>query len=76
MSPELGCPRNSVPELGRYTSEDLERLQQVLFYRELGFGLEAIRDLPADPGFDRREALRGSATSSRGRCSGSRPCAI
>jgi DNA-binding transcriptional MerR regulator len=42
-----------------YTSEDLERLQQVLFYKELGFGLEAIRDLMADPAFDRREALAG-----------------
>ena len=40
-----------------YTSADLERLQQVLFYRELGFPLEKIRDLMADPAFDRREAL-------------------
>jgi DNA-binding transcriptional MerR regulator len=42
-----------------YTSEDLERLQQVLFYKELGFSLEEIRDLMADPAFDRREALAG-----------------
>jgi DNA-binding transcriptional MerR regulator len=40
-----------------YTAGDLERLQHVLFYRELGFGLEEIRDLMADPAFDRREAL-------------------
>lgn len=40
-----------------YTGEDLERLQQVLFYREIGFSLEEIRDLMADPAFDRREAL-------------------
>ena len=40
-----------------YTSGDLDRLQQVLFYKELGFRLEEIRDLMADPGFDRREAL-------------------
>lgn len=40
-----------------YTSADLERLQQVLLYKELGFPLEEIRDLMADPTFDRREAL-------------------
>jgi MerR family transcriptional regulator, thiopeptide resistance regulator len=40
-----------------YTAEDLERLQHVLFYREIGFGLEKIRELVADPAFDRREAL-------------------
>jgi len=40
-----------------YTTEDLERLQQVLFYKELGFSLEEIRELMADPAFDRAEAL-------------------
>lgn len=40
-----------------YTPKDLERLQHVLFYRELGFALDEIRDLMADPAFDRREAL-------------------
>jgi len=41
-----------------YAAEDLERLQTVLLYKELGFGLGEIRDLLAEPGFDRREALR------------------
>jgi DNA-binding transcriptional MerR regulator len=40
-----------------YTLEDLERLQQVLLYKELGFSLDEIRDLMSDPSFDRREAL-------------------
>jgi DNA-binding transcriptional MerR regulator len=40
-----------------YTSADLEHLQQVLFFKELGFSLEEIRDLMADPAFDRKEAL-------------------
>ena len=40
-----------------YDSPDLERLQQVLFYKELGFALEEIRTLMDDPAFDRREAL-------------------
>jgi DNA-binding transcriptional MerR regulator len=41
-----------------YTQQDLERLQTVLLYKELGFGLGEIRDLLTEPGFDRREALR------------------
>lgn len=40
-----------------YSDADLERLQQVLFYKELGFELEEIREIMADPDFDRREAL-------------------
>lgn len=40
-----------------YTLADLERLQQVLFYRELGFELGEIADIMDDPAFDRREAL-------------------
>ena len=41
-----------------YTTGDLERLQHVLFYRELGFRLEKIRVLMAHPALDRRQALR------------------
>jgi DNA-binding transcriptional MerR regulator len=40
-----------------YTLEDLERLQQILFYKELGFGLDDIGRIMTDPGFDRGEAL-------------------
>jgi MerR family transcriptional regulator, thiopeptide resistance regulator len=40
-----------------YTPRDLERLQQVLFHRELGFSLEDIARMLADPAFDRRRAL-------------------
>jgi DNA-binding transcriptional MerR regulator len=40
-----------------YTDRDLERLQQVLFYRELGFKLEDIAKILADPAFDRKKAL-------------------
>jgi len=40
-----------------YTDHDLIRLQQVLFYKELGFGLDDIREITSDPAFDRREAL-------------------
>ena len=41
----------------QYTAEDVEKLQQVLFYRELGFPLEEIARILADPAFDRRRAL-------------------
>ena len=40
-----------------YTMGDLERLQQILFYKELGFSLDEIREMMSDPAFDRREAL-------------------
>lgn len=41
----------------QYGIEDLERLQQVLFFRELGFALEEIGKIMADPAFERRSAL-------------------
>jgi DNA-binding transcriptional MerR regulator len=42
----------------QYASADLERLQEVLFYRELGFGLEAIEGLVGTPARSRVETLR------------------
>ncbi len=42
----------------RYSAEDLERLQRVLFYRELGFPLEQIVTLLDDPTIDPQEHLR------------------
>jgi DNA-binding transcriptional MerR regulator len=41
----------------RYGQEDLERLQQILFFRELGFPLEEIRRIITDPKFDVAAAL-------------------
>jgi DNA-binding transcriptional MerR regulator len=40
-----------------YDEADLERLQEVLFFRELGFGLEEIRTSLADPSLDRGQVL-------------------
>ena len=40
-----------------YKEKDLERLQQVLFFKELGFDLKEIKRILADPEFDRRQAL-------------------
>ena len=41
-----------------YSEGDLERLYQILLYRELGFPLEAIGNVIDDPAMDRRSALR------------------
>jgi DNA-binding transcriptional MerR regulator len=40
-----------------YGMGDLEHLQQVLFFRELGFALDDIRRIMLEPDFDRRRAL-------------------
>jgi DNA-binding transcriptional MerR regulator len=40
-----------------YSNQDLEQLQQILFFRELGFPLKKIREIIHRPSFDRLEAL-------------------
>lgn len=54
LRPEL------VSESGyRYYGEAaLERLQQILFYREMDFSLKEIRAILSDPHYNRQEALR------------------
>ena len=42
----------------RYGECDLERLQQILFYRELGFALDDIATILDDPGIDATAHLR------------------
>ncbi|MFG2607547.1 MerR family transcriptional regulator [Streptomyces sp. NPDC048514] len=42
----------------RYSDTDLDRLQQILFYRELGFPLDEVAALLDDPGADPRAHLR------------------
>ena len=42
----------------RYDDADLERLQRILFYRELGFGLDEIRDVMRDGHADATSHLR------------------
>ncbi|MGC9542335.1 MerR family transcriptional regulator [Streptomyces sp. UG1] len=42
----------------RYNDADLDRLQQILFYRELGFPLEEVAALLDDPDADPRVHLR------------------
>lgn len=40
-----------------YTDHDLEKLQQVLFFKELGFSLKETNDIINSPEFDRKNAL-------------------
>lgn len=40
-----------------YSDENLETLQQILFFRELGFPLKKIKEIIGSPSFDRQEAL-------------------
>ncbi|WP_328597322.1 MerR family transcriptional regulator [Heliobacterium mobile] len=40
-----------------YTDQDLERLQQIMFLKELDFGLQEIKEIMDTPGFDRKQAL-------------------
>ena len=41
-----------------YGQQEVDRLQQILFYRELGVSLESIRDIVTAPSFDGAKALR------------------
>ncbi|ASB91213.1 MerR family transcriptional regulator [Bacillus sonorensis] len=41
-----------------YSDDDLEKLQQILFFRELDFPLKKIRNILESPSFDRNEALQ------------------
>lgn len=40
-----------------YGAKEVDLLQQILFFRELGFALKDIRAIMADPAFDRERAL-------------------
>jgi DNA-binding transcriptional MerR regulator len=53
-----------------YRRSEVERLQEVLLFRELGFGLEAIKEIVNRPGYDRTAALLRQREPSRPRRSG------
>ncbi len=50
---------DSVTEKGYrlYSLENLERLQQILFFKELDFNLNEIKEILDNPNFDKKEAL-------------------
>ena len=57
---EIGLLKPSIVTEARYrlyTDEDLIRLQEVLFFREVGFALKEIKELLQSPNYNRAEAL-------------------
>ncbi|WP_456271309.1 MerR family transcriptional regulator [Bacillus sp. AK031] len=51
-------PENITPAGYRqYTDKNLERLQQIVFFKEVGFGLKEIQNILDSPMFDRKKAL-------------------
>ncbi|MEC2073305.1 MerR family transcriptional regulator [Alkalihalophilus marmarensis] len=57
---EIGLLKpDTISEAGyRYYSEsNLDTLQQILFYKELGFSLKQIKEVLEDPGFNQEKAL-------------------
>jgi len=50
-----------------YGEESLLRLQQILFYRELGLDLSSIKEIITRPGFDVQSALESHRKSLQGR---------
>ena len=58
---EIGLLKPSMVEQNgyrQYSQPDIDRLQQILFYRALDFKLEQIKVLLEDPQFEVKEALR------------------
>ena len=54
----LLCPRrNRENDYREYSESDLDRLQQILFFKECGFSLQRIRALLNSPSFDREKAF-------------------
>ena len=50
-----------------YGPKQLDRLQDILFYRELGLDLASIRAILDDPAFDRQTALQSHLTELKAR---------
>lgn len=58
---EIGLLKpNEITEAGYrlYYSDSLEKLQQILFFRELDFSLNEIKEIMNNPTYDKKEALK------------------
>lgn len=53
----LLVPAKTASGYRKYSDENLEVLQQILFFRELGFSLQKIKEIMHRPSFDQQEAL-------------------
>ena len=54
-----------------YDETSLERMQEILFYRELDFPLKSIAEILASPNYDKQKAIAGHCTDSVWNSSGS-----
>ncbi len=56
---EIGLLKPQIAANGyrQYSDEDFAKLQQILFFKELGFPLEEIKQIIMHPSFDRTQAL-------------------
>ena len=59
----LSPGRISSNDYRAYTQREVDRLQHILFYRELGVPLETIKQLLTAPGFDEAQALKDHLSS-------------
>lgn len=50
--------RSNDNEYREYTDEDISRLQQILFFKKLGFKLSRIKEIINNPDYDQEEALK------------------
>ena len=53
----LLCPKTAGAGYRMYSDADLEKLWQILFFRELEFPLEQIKAIMQSPSYDKKEAL-------------------
>lgn len=59
--------RNRANDYRLYGQEEVDRLQQILFYRELGLGLGEIKEILDAPGFEPLAALAGHLAALKGK---------
>lgn len=53
----LLCPEKTEAGYRIYSDKDIDFLQQILFFKELGFSLKEIKNIISDPSFNKEEAL-------------------
>lgn len=54
----LLTPKTTESGYRNYSEDDLETLQQILFFKEIGFPLKKIKEIINSPAFDRADALK------------------
>lgn len=63
----LLVPKRSAGGYRQYSESDLEKLQEILFWRELDLSLDKIKDLISQPGLNRQQVLQTQIKLLQGR---------